>query len=53
MGRRLAVRVAAWGLSRGLLSGEVAGLLRRAFPWRDEDWRAAVLEDARARVGRP
>lgn len=49
MGRRLAVRVLAWAMRRGVTVHQAEHAIEQAFPWRDEIWQLSLLADAQAR----
>lgn len=49
MGRRLAVRVLAFALRRGVTVGQLAAVIDRCFPHRTHYWRDQLWLDARAR----
>lgn len=48
-GYRLAVRVLAWALRRGVTIEQAAASVGRAYAWRDEAWRDQLMLDALGR----
>lgn len=47
--RRFVVWFLSWALRGGLTLDEARLVVERAFPRRDQTWRAALVEDARLR----
>lgn len=49
MSRRLAVRITAWGLRRGISPADVSRALAGAYRHKESAWRWGVLSDAAER----